>query len=411
MEIARRPVVQDDRRALVGGILEASDRSRVDRGDQRIRHFAFAALERIGEVGEHTVRLEPHLRRGSLRRSRLHAVEQTAGALDGHRVRRFDRANRDAEIVERHTPPDQRLQRRACSRGCRLLTRREEQRVHAAVERQFLLEATKRDEYRAHSSLLGPERELTQVGLAGDRTNRKPERPTQVVFSSLQRLDRHGGRPRHAHQHRASGLDADVLGQCRADQRLAALCGGLPVGHGDAVKTPEALVHAVHRDARHAPPARLIADHAFDDDHRGNRGERSGERAVGAKLVRQRVAEEPRGDDDLVGPAEPMEDEIAKAAAHGLADQERAGEHRHRRRDAQRHRRVGAAVVGERANHQSAGLHVCQFLKCNHESTKTRSLKRFSSSLDEARLTLCGNQCASLFGTTTGHSKEHEGSA
>jgi hypothetical protein len=66
-----------------------------------------------------------------------------------------------------------------------------------------------------------------------------------------------------------------------------------------------------------------VADaHVYD--HRDNRGERSAERSVGAELVRQRVAEEPRREDDLVGPAEAVEDEVAKAAAHGIADEDEA---------------------------------------------------------------------------------------
>ena len=143
------------------------------------------------------------------------------------------------------------------------------------------------------------------------------------------------------------GCGADVLGEGRADERLAPVGGAFPVGRRDAVKTPEALVHAVDGDTRHTPAARLIADHAVDDDHRGNRRERSRERVVAAQIVRERVAEEPGREDDLVGPPEPMEDEIAKAAAHRIADEQRAAEHGHRRRDAEHHRRIGATVVGE----------------------------------------------------------------
>ena len=70
--------------------------------DQRVRHFAVAAAERVGQVGEDAARLQlPMSVAALLRGRRLRGVEQTGGAFDGDRVRRLDRAQRQAQIVER----------------------------------------------------------------------------------------------------------------------------------------------------------------------------------------------------------------------------------------------------------------------------------------------------------------------
>jgi hypothetical protein len=75
---------------------------------------------------------------------------------------------------------------------------------------------------------------------------------------------------------------------------------------------------------------------------------RSTRREAGpAQIVGERLAEEAGRDDDAIGAPEPLQHEIAQAAAHRVADQQRAGEHRHRRRHAGDHGEVGAPVVAQ----------------------------------------------------------------
>jgi hypothetical protein len=132
----------------------------------------------------------------------------------------------------------------------------------------------------------------------------------------------------------------------------------IPPGARHRVELPEAIVHAVYRHARHAPSGRLIADHRLDDDHRGDRGERAREGGVGGDVGGQLFAEKARRDDDLIGAAEAIEHQIPQAAADRVADQQRAAEHRHRGRDAEHHRGVGAPVVPESVSDEAAVCHV-----------------------------------------------------
>ena len=81
------------------------------------------------------------------------------------------------------------------------------------------------------------------------------------------------------------------------------------------------------------------------------------ERRIPAQIVRERFAEERRGHDDAVRPAEPLKHEIAQAPAHGVADQQRAREHRHGRGDAGDHGEVGPPVMTKAAKNQLTRSH------------------------------------------------------
>ena len=63
--------------------------------------------------------------------------------------------------------------------------------------------------------------------------------------------------------------------------------------------------------------------------------------------VRQFGAEEAMGDQGFVDAAQPVERQVPQAAAHRIADQERAGEHRRAGHDAQGHGKIHAPVVQE----------------------------------------------------------------
>jgi hypothetical protein len=64
------------------------------------------------------------------------------------------------------------------------------------------------------------------------------------------------------------------------------------------------------------------------------------------QLIGQRLAEEPSARHDVLGRAQASDGEVAQATADRVADQQRAGEHRHRRRDAEHDGQVGAPVIG-----------------------------------------------------------------
>ena len=105
-------------------------------------------------------------------------------------------------------------------------------------------------------ALLRPQRKLAEIRRSDDRAHGEPQRAAQVVLPAVQRLDRESPTAARRARGRAAGRDADVRGERLADQRLAPR---VDRGRRDAVKTPEAIVDAVHLHARRAPAARLIA--------------------------------------------------------------------------------------------------------------------------------------------------------
>ncbi len=54
----------------------------------------------------------------------------------------------------------------------------------------------------------------------------------------------------------------------------------------------------------------------------------------------------------MIGAAQPLEDEIAQAAAHRIADQERTGEHRDGGGDADDNGHIGPPVVSKAAKNE-----------------------------------------------------------
>src|SRR6185295_14818295 len=71
----------------------------------------------------------------------------------------------------------------------------------------------------------------------------------------------------------------------------------------------------------------------------------------------ERFTEETGRDDCRIGAADPLEDEVAEAAAHRVADEQRAGQHGDRRRDAEHDGRVGAPVIEDPAANEIARPH------------------------------------------------------
>ena len=55
--------------------------------------------------------------------------------------------------------------------------------------------------------------------------------------------------------------------------------------------------------------------------------------------------------------AQPLQGQPPQAAAHGISDQQRSGQHRHGHGHAGHHRQVGAPVVDQAASRQGDGGH------------------------------------------------------
>ena len=119
------------------------------------------------------------------------------------------------------------------------------------------------------------------------------------------------------------------------------------------MERPEPGVDAVDEDAGGPPPAGFVG-HGTGGDHQGSRGRT---RDAAAKIIGQRFAEEAGGVDGDAGPPEPLQREIAQAAAHRIADDERARQHRGRGRHAEEHGQVGAPVEADAAGDERPERH------------------------------------------------------
>ena len=65
------------------------------------------------------------------------------------------------------------------------------------------------------------------------------------------------------------------------------------------------------------------------------------------------------GRDDLIGAAKAPEQQIAQAAANGVAHEQRSGQHRHGRGDAEHHGHVRAPVVRQASKDDLSRAHTC----------------------------------------------------
>ena len=124
------------------------------------------------------------------------------------------------------------------------------------------------------------------------------------------------------------------------------------------MEAPEPFVNAVDRHPRRAVAARLLGDQSLDNDQRADRVKRWPKFIVFLKVFGEDLAEKSGRDDPSVRAAELHQQQIAQAAAHRVADEERPGEHRHGRGNAQHHRRVRAPVERKASKHQPAWLHL-----------------------------------------------------
>ena len=111
------------------------------------------------------------------------------------------------------------------------------------------------------------------------------------------------------------------------------------------MKAPESFVDAVDHHARRTAAADLLGDRSLRDNQRTDRVKSRPERVVFLKVFAERLAKKSGRDDDSIRPTELHQQQIAQAAAHRVADEQRAREHRNRRRDAGNDSEVGPPIV------------------------------------------------------------------
>ncbi len=162
----------------------------------------------------------------------------------------------------------------------------------------------------------------------------------------MERLQRNVRRALHANENRAAGLATDFARKGGADERVAV---ERARDLSDAVESPEPIVDTVDADLTGAASALLTGDQALSDDDRSHVAECGLERRVCSNRVGKLRAEERRGNDDQIGSADPLQNEITQAAAHRIAHEQRTGEHGDGRGDTKHDRHVGTPVIRQAA--------------------------------------------------------------
>ena len=211
-----------------------------------------------------------------------------------------------------------------------------------STDREVALNPPQRREHRAHFRLLRTQGELAEPLARLNAGHIQPHRPPHVVFPPEQRFEWNRRRllqpdeqhiPRgRAELRRERGRDDDAFGR-----RLA-------------MELPEPFVDAVDEDAGRSSPRCFVGhEPARDDERRG-----CGSGAFRAEIVRQRLANKTARRDDRLGASQASDRDVAQAAAHGVADEQRAGEHRDSRRHAERHGEVRPPVIPGAAKDQAA---------------------------------------------------------
>ena len=155
------------------------------------------------------------------------------------------------------------------------------------------------------------------------------------------------------------------------------------------MELPEPFVDTVDEDAGRSVPRSFVRhEPAGDDERRG-----CGSGAFRAEIVRQRLAKESARRHERVGASQASDRDVAQAAAHRVADEQRAGEHRDRRRHAERDGEVRAPVIPGAAKDQAGRGHRKH---CQHPSPSVLDcrVKRGKATSTPRRLGLRPEKCA-----------------
>ena len=230
-----------------------------------------------------------------------------------------------------------------------------EQRVDAAAHLELLLEPRQRHEHGADVALLRLQRELAERLRAAAR--RRPSaaasgRDRPCGRAAIRSARRSVAARARGWRFRApapscsasAGLTSASRSRGASTRRRRGIArngrrrrtpppGQLCVRSACCVTTPRATISG-------ASPLKLVA----------NRGSAW----IAARARRGRT----RGCDHEVRASEPLEHEVAQAATHGIAHEQRSREHRHSRGDAQHHRQVRSPVEGEPTKDELCTAHV-----------------------------------------------------
>ena len=264
-----------------------------------------------------------------------------------------DGADAEAEILEgrfvTHCRFGRRLARRVLDRtestvaASRSRTMAEQQRIDPPRLLQLALQPLQRHEHRARQTLLRPERELAELRCFQHAVDFEPQRAADVVAPAVQRAQRYRRRLLHAHQQRIRRRGLQLAGQPAAHERRVA-----PQRERVRIQTvegPEALVDAVDLDRGRPPAARLVRHETLDRDQRRGgletRFQPLGRQQAGTAGLRH----EARAGHHAVYGAQPLERQRAQARPYRRPHEQRAGEHRHRHRDAGHDGEIGPPVV------------------------------------------------------------------
>jgi hypothetical protein len=155
------------------------------------------------------------------------------------------------------------------------------------------------------------------------------------------------------HEDGSAGRLGEFHCQGRADESISA--GKRFDRH--TVESPEALVYAVDRDIAGASRSPLDGDRPSGDDDRRARN-----------VVSEFFAKKTGGEDRVTRVAQPLQHELAKAAAHRIADEKSSAENGDCRRHTQHDRCIRAPVVHEAAKNQRSWLHQDSRVRCLPES-------------------------------------------
>ena len=95
------------------------------------------------------------------------------------------------------------------------------------------------------------------------------------------------------------------------------------------------------------------------------------------EIRRELFPEEPGGHHDVIGAAQPLQHEVAQAAAHRITDEQRTSEHGDRGGDAGDDGEVDPPVIGEAANDEAAeGHQVCGASGCANRRRRAAHPRR-----------------------------------
>ena len=338
-----RPIVETDGSRLWRSSFgpNPAERSEIDRRDRRVRNLAIAGADGVGEIGQRgndvetgalgrAVSPQPRTRRSESCCGFRRAIAPSSSSART-RSPRSSTTRRLAEPAlhrSRHRAPAMRIAftRPRCSSSVCILRKRHEDGANGALARaeRKLAEIVAREHLRGRSAA---------------RCGRHPPSCRAATRSESPTSSRREGSP--TGRHRSGKLGGKRLRSAAPRSRRGAFTRSRPWKRQNRSSTP----YTCTRDARRPLSCSVTNPSATT----------SGTACSNAPASCSR--KNPCDTDDAIGPAEPLQHEVAQARAHRDADHQRAGEHRDRNGDAADDREIRAPVMTQAAATKSAGLH------------------------------------------------------